>query len=488
VFTQQSSELVTLRATAEGRNGQQNRGRGFSVCHAGQAGGFFGDPRLQGLQFCARRPMLSAMSYACDEQLRQDRAPRPGREELLAPKTQIVADREAYLGQGRNDVGRRISDDQVELFITADVAGSLQKEFALHDPDFIAVHDVGSSASLRLISSLASAAGSRVQRLSVRRQGHGVALAVLQFVEVPLADGSQVRAYSTDLNADSQTRLHVARVLLAYSRLGVLLVGELPAHAVTGQLAPLHEALMRGPWPNRHLLMVPLRSSTDLAALATQLAGRSEVAVHVTPAAQRQKQAWALIGGAWNQLHSRHGGERALQTELALAVARPRVPTSEAVTSPMKLNPRAAASVRAQLPSSTARPSAPTLQAETPVQVAGSGSWQAYADRCSLIKGTLSCCVFDLRSGTPLAHAGGQPPADRMAQQGSLLLGQMTEIARAMGLGGGQVEATLSTISHHLLLRPVPRHPGIAVHLVLLASTGNLTLARMHLQRIDSAQ
>jgi hypothetical protein len=63
---------------------------------------------------------------------------------------------------------------------------------------------VGTSASLRLLASMANPAGARVQRLSVRRQGHGVALAVLQFVEVPLADGTPVRVYSTDISTDGR--------------------------------------------------------------------------------------------------------------------------------------------------------------------------------------------------------------------------------------------------------------------------------------------
>jgi hypothetical protein len=43
----------------------------------------------------------------------------------------------------------------------------------------------------------------------------------------------------------------------------------------------------------------------------------------------------------------------------------------------------------------------------------------------------------------------------------------------------------VSTPSHHLLLRPVPGHPGVALHLVLLATGANLTLARMQLDRIE---
>ena len=435
-----------------------------------------------------------------------DRAGAPEREgadrdDLLAPRTQIVTDRDAYLGQGRHDVGRRIADDQIELFITADVAGSLQREFILHTPEFIALHDLGTSASLRLLTSLAGAAGARVQRLSVRRQGHGVALAVLQFVEMPLADGALVRVYATDINADSATRAQLARVLLGFSRLGVLLVGELPPHALTGQLQPLHESLARGVWPNRELLMVPLGSSTALAAQAAQLGSGSQVAVHVTPQADMPRQAWAYIGGAWNRLHAAYGSElapaRTLPTDMALAVPKPRLPPSEAATQPMELRPLSFARPQTgPQPGPQTGPQAPRpTQAQTnvhtaplmaPMPKAGGTRWQAYADRCAQIKGTVACCVFDLHTVQPLAQAGGPPAAERLAQQGATLLSQMNDASRALGLGPARAEASISTTSHHLLLRPVPGHPGVAVHLVLLASAGNLTLARMQLERIEA--
>ncbi len=68
------------------------------------------------------------------------------------------------------------------------------------------------------------------------------------------------------------------------------------------------------------------------------------------------------------------------------------------------------------------------------------------------------------------------------------MLAAMGDSARALGLGSGRTEAAVSTSGHHLLLRPVPGHPGVALHLVLLASTGNLTLARMQLERIEAPQ
>jgi hypothetical protein len=402
----------------------------------------------------------------------------PGRDDLLAPRTQIVSDRDDYLGQGRHDVGRRIADDQVELFVSGEVAQSLQQEFALHTPEFIALHDVGTSASLRLLASLAGAGGARVQRLSVRRQGHGVALTVLQFVEVPLADGTLVRVYSTDVNAEGDARAQIARVLLAYSQLGVLMVGELPQAALTAQLAPLHEALLRGPWPNRDLLMVPLGSGTALAAQGAQLANQSAVGVHVTPHAAKPKHVWTFVGGAWNRLHGKAGGEHALPTELARAVPKPRIPHTEATTQPMDLQPLTTRSI-------PAAPPIPPMAVATPMPVPGGTSWQDYADRCSAVKGTVACCIFDMHSMQPLAHAGGPPAPERLAQQGSALLATMNDASRALGLGPARAEAAISTANHHLLLRPVRGHPGVAAHLVLLASAGNLTLARMQLERIE---
>ncbi|MCA3252360.1 MAG: hypothetical protein ACK5UM_01860 [Pseudomonadota bacterium] len=419
-----------------------------------------------------------------------------GRTELSDPVTQIVADRDAYLGGARNDVGRRIADDQVELFVAGDAAASLQREFEQHSPEFLAVHDLGTSASLRLLGSLAGAASARVQRLMIRRQGHGVALSVLQFVEVPLADGTLVRVYSTDLNADPTTRQALARTLLAFSRLGVLLVGERSGAATVAGLAPLREGIVRGPWPNRELLLVPLGAgSPALAAQGNQLSAGSSVTVHVSPPATKPRQIWSFVGGTWNRLHGRPGGERSLETDIARAVPRAGVPRSEALTMPMELQmpppPSQAGPPTATLPAASPPASLPPFSlafsaiAPRPMPQPGATPWQAYADRCAQIKGSVACCVFDLHSLRVLAAAAGPPPAERLSAQGAALLAAAADAARALGLGSGHPEVTLSLGAHHLLLRAVPGHPGVGLHLVLAAGTGNPTLARMQLERID---
>jgi len=384
---------------------------------------------------------------------------------MLAPRTQLVADRDAYLGQGRHDVGRRISADQVELFASSDVASALQMEFAQHDPSFIAVHDVGTSASLRLLTSLSSAMGGRVHRLSVRRQGQGMAMAVLQFMEVPLADGTPVRVYATDVSVEPALRAAIARVLLAHSRLGVLLMGSLSQTALASQLQPLEDALHRGPWPNRELLMVPLGAGVALAAHASHLAGRSSVAVHVTPQAAKTRQAWAYIAGAWNRLHGGLGDEHVMRTEFESGAAEaqpPPAPRIDAPTEPLDLH-------------------APSPAPQTEAQ---RHPWQVYADSCCLLKGAVASCVFNSQSLHELAHAGRTTSGSPMAEQGGKLLRAMTDTARTLGLGHSPNEGTLTAGGHHLIVRPVPDHSPVAVALIIEAST-NLTLAKLQLERIS---
>jgi len=398
------------------------------------------------------------------------------RARLDAPATQLVSDRDTYLGQGRHDVGRRIADDQFELFVSSDVRSALLGEFQQHTSEFIALHDVGTRATLRLLSSLASASAAPVQRLTVRRQGQGLALAVLHFVEVALTDDSRVRVYSTDIEADSHTRQQLASLLLACSRLGVMLVGELPPHAMTSALKPLHDALAQGPWPNRELLMVPVGSSTALAAQAKSLAGTSAVQIHVTPSAPKPKQAWAYVGGAWNRAHGQGPGARSMQTVLERAVPRPPVPMPEAPTERMDLGPV----VSNHPPTATSQHAALAGAAAA----APSPAWQAFADRCSTLKGLVACCVFDTGSLRLLAYSGSPTNAPRLAKHGATLLTQMQVSARALGLDSAPPEAVITSGGHHQLLRHISGHPGVAVHIVLLARQTTPSQARADLDRI----
>jgi hypothetical protein len=394
----------------------------------------------------------------------QDPAEEDDREEMLAPRTQFVSDRETYLGQGRHDIGRRIANDQVELFASTDPASALQMAFQQHLPRYVAVHDIGTSAALRLLGSLANATGSGLQRLTVRRQGHGEALVELKFIEVRAADDAPVRVYASEPGEGGQQSA-VARVLLGNSSLGVLLIGTAAPEVVARLLQPFYDGVHQGPWPNRELLMVPLGSGVALAAHAAHLSERSKVAVHVTPRATKTQQAWSFIAGAWNRLHGHLGGEHTVPTDFGTSAFTPPVPSSEAATEPMGLYPTP--------------PPPPPAPAPAPVL----NAWQLYADNCSVLKGAVACCVFDSLTHKPLAHAGTPGTSVLLAEQGAKLMRSMTDATRALGFGTTPTDGAVTAGAHLLLVRPVPGHPGTVVHLVLSGST-NLTLAKLQLERI----
>ena len=475
--------------------------------------------------------------------------------DLSNPATQIVGDRDAYLGV-HGDIGRRTGEDQVELFTTGDVASALQREFQARSNEFIALHDIGSSGSLRLLGSLAGSAGVRVQRLSIRRQGHGLALAVLQFVEVRRADASLMRVYSTDISAEDALRQQVARVLLAFSRLGVMMVGDMPQHAVSTALHPLQQHMSRSLWPNRELLLVPVAGNASLVAQGKQLATDTPVFVQVAQRAAKPRQVWALIAAAWNRQQGTPAGKREIQEDITQAVrqavsaenapndaaksgsagsaatptpsppslptlpALPAAPTAEprrhvaanalssgfaqpvdagagtpmpkaaperANSSPASasLTPPRGAPTRPLAPSAAALPQTMPMPMPVPMPVPGTTRWQNYADRCLGIKGVVSVCVFDTHSLQALAHAGGAPSAERLAQQGALLMAEMMDVARALGLGATRPDAAITVGAHHLLLQYVVGHPGIALHLVVQASSTHLTVVRVQLERIE---
>jgi hypothetical protein len=419
-----------------------------------------------------RRPFGSAGAHA----------QRPSSEpdtELLSPATQVVGDKDVYLGNAPSDIGRRIADDQLELFVVCHPAEAMQQQFAQLAPDFIAIHDIGTSSSARLLAAVAAASSRKLQKLVIRRQGYGVALATLQFVELPLQPGRNLRVYTTQIDADTQTRHQLAQVLLAHSRLAVVMVGELPPHALGSSLQPLREAIAAGHWPNRQLLMVPLASAATLPSLAATLAGHSGVMVRTTPQVGRPADAWSFISGAWNRLNSQAPEAVSARPAAAAPAVRPVVPefappptaAAYAPTQPLELSP---------MPSTGAATAAP--------QSASSAAlWNDYVKRCAAIKGVIDCCVFDIDLQRSLAHSGTQRMADRLAAKGAMLHAVMSDSANVLGLGPANPDAAITLDKHYLLLRPVPGRSRIALHMVIDRSHGNIGLARAQLHQIDQA-
>lgn len=408
------------------------------------------------------------MSYTA-----QDRHPSADAErqtELLSPATQVVGDTDTYLGNPLSDVGRRIADDQIELFVSCPPAEAVAQQFARLRPDFIALHDVGTATSQRLLAAVAKAASSKMQRLAIRRQGYGVALATLQFVELPTPGGRKLRVYSTQIDGDTQTRHQLAKVLLAHSRLAVIMVGDLPAHALESNLLPLREAIAAGPWPNRQILMVSLGAAPTLPSLATAMAGHSGVQVRTTPQVARPSDAWSYISSAWNRLNSGAADARPAPAARAASTAAPAPTASQASAAPLNSKPMPLIAAAHAGP-------APSAQAQSP--------WADYLRRCATIKGVTEACVLDLDLQRSLAHVGTQRAADRLASKGAMLHAMITDSAHVLGLTASSPDAAITLDQHYLLLHPVPGRPRVMLHMLIDRQQGNIGLARAQLHQIE---
>ncbi len=388
--------------------------------------------------------------------------------------TQIMRRGEDDAEVGEKDIGKPVGADERELFVSCAPAEALQQQIDHLDPEFIAVHDIGTTSSRRLLAGIAAASRRAVQKLHIRRQGYGTTLATIEYVELPTSDGSKLLMYSTEADADTTSRHDLARTLLANSRLSVIMVGELPAHALETAFKPLHEDILGGHWRNRHVLVLPLSGASTVAHHAGELGRGTVVDVRTTPQVTRPADAWGFINGTWARIRELlpargAAGSPSMRPAPARPAEMPRAPA--AAPAPLAMRPM---------------PAVPTARQRTPEPALSASVLDRYVHQLAELTGMVSCCVFELSSGRALAHAGASPGADELAGHGTELLASIAGTCRAMGLGHAIPDAAITLGAHHLLLRAVPKHPGLALHAVLDKTHANLTLARLQVQRMDA--
>lgn len=402
--------------------------------------------------------------------------------------TQIMRPEELEAA-GTRDIGRQVGNNERELFVSCAPPEALQQQFEHLNPEFIAVHDIGTNSSRRLLAGIAAASRRSVQKLFVRRQGYGTPLATLEYVELPTADGSALRMYSTEADADTVSRHGLARTLLGYSRLGVVMVGDLPPHALEAAFKSLRDEILQGPWRNTHLLLLPLAGAAAVSGLGTDLGHETRIDVRTTPLVTRPADAWGFINGTWARVRELAPARPAPAASPAAGSRFPRIAEEPVMPSHSAPPPHIARAMAPTMPmplEMRPMPEVPTTKAQAQARVAASGLLDRYVHQLSELTGMVSVCVLELSSGRPVAHAGASPgPAD-LATAGTELLASISGTCRQLGLGHALPDAAITLGAHHLLLRGVPKHPGLALHAVLDKSHANLTLARLQVQRMDA--
>jgi hypothetical protein len=396
--------------------------------------------------------------------------------------TQFLKDEEDYLAPNKGDVGRQTGTHTRELFVSCAPDQAMQQQFEHLHPEFIAIHDMATTSSRKLLLGIAAASGRAMQKLTIRRQGYGTPLAELEFIELPTADGGLLRVYSTEADADTTARHGLARTLLAFSRLGVVMVGDLPGHAIATAFKPIQEAMLAGPWPNRQMLLLPLASASALVAQGMVLSRETGVSVRTTPQVTRPADAWGFINGTWNRLREQSQPDGRVIPALVSASAAPAAVAASPIIAGAPAAPPQAnrtAPVLKMRPMPSAAPAG--ARVATPQSVL-----ERYVQQLSELGGMVSCCIFDVSTGREITHAGASPGAAELAMHGTELLAAIGATSRKLGLGHTLPEAAITLGSHHLLIRAVPRHPGLALHAVLDKTQANLTLARLQVLRMDS--
>lgn len=407
--------------------------------------------------------------------------------------TQIQRSEADYLGEGAEaaDIGRPVGEGVRELFVSCEPGEAMEQQFRHRLPEFIALHNISTNASRKLLAGMAAASKQTVHKLVIRRQGYGTDLATIHYLDLTTSAGGALRLYATDADAEPAVRAALAKVLLGYSRLGVVLVGEMAPDALAAAFEPLRSDLLSNRWHNRQLLLMPLSTAPTLLNAGQALVRASHVNVTTSPTVTRPADAWNYISGTWSRV-------AAAKPAALPAAARPTAPatrTSIAPSPPPRLvaapAPAPAALPPIEPPLNLARPTAPLpLRPMPPVApstpaLASNDPLVRYVNRLLELSGMVSCCVFDVAQGHAVAHAGSVPDAEDLSLHGKDLLDAMLGATRMLGLGHALPEAAVTVNAHHLVLRAVPRHPGLALHAVLDKTQANLTLARLQIERLD---
>ncbi len=392
--------------------------------------------------------------------------------------TQVMNREDLERTAAQQDIGRLVENHVRELFVSCAPGEALQQQFEHLRPDFIAVHDVGTRSSRQLLRGIAAACSRPVHKLMLRRQGQGTPLASIDYVDVPLAAQQVLRLYSTDVadTSDAATAHGVARTLLAFSQLGVMMVGSLPAATLNTNMRPWHEEVIRSTWHNRQVLLLPLTNNATLVTQGQEMVRGTAITLRTTPVVTRPADAWNFINGTWNRMRGTVAAPAPARSPTATPVPA-RAPAAQD-TVPMGVDSTAFAPTNMlplrPMPDVSAKPE---LMHDEVLDV--------YVHQICELNGVVGCCVFDIGSGLPVASSGsGAPPAE-LARHGRTLLTAMGSSSRALGLGHTLPDAAITLGSHHLLLRSVDKHSGMALITVLDRTNANLTLARLQIERLD---
>ena len=268
-----------------------------------------------------------------------------------------------------------------------------------------------------------------------------------------------MRLYSTDAEADTVTRTAIARVLCAQATMAVILIGDVPPHALSDALQPLRDAMFRPDWQCAHLQFMPLAATSHaaLAGLVAALGPGSGVACQIAPRVSRPAEAWNFLSESWNRVQT-------------------------------ALHPDGSGPLLSVLASGRDTMQAMPDLATTPATLASrTQPIERFVLEAHALPGVQSACVFDVATSRVIAHAGAAFQPGDLARRGSLLLAAGTSTRRQLHLVGQADEVLVMGGNEALGVRTLQSQPGLALHLVYGPSLTSWTQLRPRLMAMDAA-
>lgn len=320
-------------------------------------------------------------------------------------------------------------------------------------PDLVVVHDEACQASGPWLRTLAQAAGHAVQRQVLRHPGTGQPLAHIDHVDCPRVSGPPLRVYSTDIEAEPDTRTALTRHLLMRARLVIVLLGEVPAPALSARLERLRQWLFTPGWRATQLQLMPLTPALHrpLAQLAAGLQAGTGISVTVCRPVLEALPVWSHLSSSWNGLVPGDAAPARLATE---APMRPDQTPLPPVIARTRLSPL-----------------------------------QRLAQQAGALTGVQAACVFEIATSRVQAFAGDQERAVPMARRGTLLLAAAASSRAPLQLD--ETSDELIVMGHAgspaLGLRRLASHPGLAVHLIFDPLSADWPRLRPALMALDAA-
>ncbi|MDQ6683792.1 MAG: hypothetical protein M3Z16_01580 [Pseudomonadota bacterium] len=386
-----------------------------------------------------------------------------------------------------NERGQIIDRHLSDLVISGSPAQAIREHFAQTRADLdkassmITLLDpVGAWASA-VIKALSDAGGRPIERLHLREQGTLRTLAMIERTTLVRRQEDTLRIFHADVRAPGADNAEIPVALMERSQMTAVIVGPMQPHAVDSLLRSLQHATALPGWRCPHLLFQLPPSGAWIEAKVRSMVWPERLRIHVvTEPMTGASSVWNAMLVIWNRARLQPGWD---PDSVAPMLGEGDFPIKVG-----ELGPAAGAVAAVDASTLGAVASGDVAPASEVREGAETSRWRNSLAPLLRLEGLLGCALVDAASGEVLAHERRDDQALDMAAAAVACQGLLQahrDAAAVVGLADPIEEIISSSGPRHLLLRTLPRHPGLFVVALLHKHRTNLALARFQLLELE---